>query len=547
MRHVLPAMIVFASLLLMGYLYPALPDNPFILDRCPKPRSVSVGDVLETSARISWSASDSVIAVDLEWREAGVPGWAVVVAVQSPFTIGDLVPCADYEVRLRTHCMGSSSDYTTPVLFTADGCCRIPSGLRLDGSTPTSALITWDRVSFAFFHHVRYRATGGEEWIETGVDTNYILLTALDACTEYEVQVGSQCDLDSTEYSVSLVFQTISCGACTQQIYCVAAGDDSGSEWIDSVAFGSLRLRTGSNDGYLLRNTTQTGIERKRPYSFHVTPAATFPGAQFYLRMWIDLDQDGEFRESELLVDPADPVSVQGWTETITIPDTVPLGQTRMRIALKSVIDGDTLRPDACGNFLFGEVEDYCISIDDVCPEVQMTLAGVTQGFAQIIWPGIDASIAYVYLYRNINDLEFMDPMITQDTFIALTGLMSCSAYHVRVLNVCIQDTSSWQDLYFETECPNATREVLHLAEYLHAYPNPFDAQITLTMRPLISGQAYVRILDLMGREIRMTRVHLEEGRSTQIEFRDLRSVQHGMYLILIEAGERRQLLKMIK
>jgi hypothetical protein len=177
--------------------------------------------------------------------------------------------------------------------------------------------------------------------------------------------------LDSTGFSESLFFRTGFCVICSSLTYCPSEGDDGSAEWIDSVAFGNIRLQSGSDEGYLLNNTVQTSLERKRAYQFHVKPASTFPDAEFFLRMWIDLNQDGLFTDSsELLVDPLDPVTSDGWTQSITIQDSVPLGNTRMRIALKAILDQDTIRPESCGNFLFGEVEDFCINISDLCPEV---------------------------------------------------------------------------------------------------------------------------------------------------------------------------------
>lgn len=518
------------------------------LDRCPVPRSLTVQHVTETTAAISWIVSDSALASDLQWRIEGDPDWETIPAVSSPFVLSDLIPCVTYEIRVLAICDGSESDPGAIHTFVADGCCRIPSGLRVIYANSTSADIGWDEVVFAFAHHVRYRALDAEEWEFFNIDTNIVRLTALSTCRLYEVQVGSKCDLDSTEYSPSLVFQTAGCGACTDRVYCEAYGDDAHQEWIDSLAFGAIRLRSGSNDGYLLTNTPLTGIERKRPYVFHVAPGTTIPGAEFYLRMWIDLNQDGVFTDStELLVDPVSPISASGWTETIVIADSVPLGNTRVRIALKSVINGDTLRPQACGTFLFGEVEDYCISIEDLCPEVQIRTGLITETHAVLHWSPVNEVIAYVYRYRALSDQGFMDPEITTDTSVTLTGLEKCKDYEFQILGVCVQDTSSIVSFVFSTACPNATVDPLPIASDVIVFPVPFSDNLTLSLRPLISGRATVQLFNMMGVELQRYAVVLDQDVVQQVQFSRMDRLPHGVYLIRIVSGNRRHTLKVVK
>ena len=269
---------------------------------------------------------------------------------------------------------------------------------------------------------------------------------------------------------------------------------------------------------------------------------------QFYLRMWIDLDQDGMFADSsELLVDPVGPIDVNGWTQTITISDTVALGQTRMRIALKAITGQDTLRPSGCGNFLFGEVEDYCISIDDVCPEVVPVLLNVTETTAVIKWDDIDASIIFIYRYREVGAMQFSDPELTQDTIIEIMDLKKCKEYQLQTLSVCVQDTSSWQDFFFKTQCPNAVVDVLPVASEAQIYPNPFSDQFILAMRPDISGMAEVRLFNMMGAQLEGRIIDLQQGIAQQIEFTSLDNLAHGMYLVILQSGDRQQVFKMVK
>ena len=82
-------------------------------------------------------------------------------------------------------------------------------------------------------------------------------------------------------------------------------------------------------------------------------------------RIWIDLNQDGEWADSnELVLDIS--MAVQGELQgVIQIPAPVDtLGNTRMRVSMKyEGLQGNSPPPTACEEFEFGEVEDYCLTI----------------------------------------------------------------------------------------------------------------------------------------------------------------------------------------
>ncbi len=554
MRRLLPALSIILAAVAGGVLITGFVVMPVVdgwqrsADRCPVPKVLTVRNVTETSAEIVWTSSDSAISVDLRWRLAGDPDWNVIHDAESPTVLADLMPCRDYEFELQAHCSVNSSAFTHTLTFEADGCCRIPSDIHQTSSADSSAAFSWDRVSFAFLYTLRYRASDDTVWTFLSVDTNAVMIHGLEPCTSYLLEVLSRCDLDSTEYSASLHFQTSACGACTAREYCQAFADDATQEWIDSVAYGTLRLRTGPNDGYLLLNTEQTAIERKRAYQFHITPGSITDGSMFYLRMWIDLDQDGVFTDStELLVDPEDPITGP-YQQEIVLPDTIPLGLTRMRIALKVVSAGDTIRPESCGTFLFGEVEDYCIRITDPCPEALVSLYHAGETNALLTWEPVDPAVGFIYRHRAVGDEDWSDLMVTQDTFVVIGELSKCTGYQFQILSVCIQDTSSLKSFFFETECPNSIHEVAgSITVTALAYPNPFSDRFYVLLEAEQPGQAYISLHDLNGRQLRTQVFQLREHESHRTEFDELADLPGGMYFLQLQMDNYRQVLKLIK
>lgn len=86
-------------------------------------------------------------------------------------------------------------------------------------------------------------------------------------------------------------------------------------------------------------------------------------------RIWIDLNQDGEFGADELLFDQGVADQTANVIGQVTIPAGTPLGTTRMRVQM-AYVGGQTELPEVCDGFQWGEVEDYCVDI----------LSGITCG-----------------------------------------------------------------------------------------------------------------------------------------------------------------------
>jgi len=153
--------------------------------------------------------------------------------------------------------------------------------------------------------------------------------------------------------------------------YCDLQGDDSSSEWIQSVTVGAFTNNSGDNGGYInYSNNQNIDLQKGNSYQINLSPGYSGDSYTEYWRIWIDLNQDGDFNDANELV--FDDVQGQQGTETgnISIPNNsaTETGTTRMRIAMKwvgTLNDGteDNNPPNDCGSFNFGEVEDYSINI----------------------------------------------------------------------------------------------------------------------------------------------------------------------------------------
>src|SRR5690554_4778266 len=84
-----------------------------------------------------------------------------------------------------------------------------------------------------------------------------------------------------------------------------------------------------------------------------------------YFTVWIDWDQNGEWENDEMYeigsITNSTGTDGQQATGTITVPADAPLGSTTMRV-IKSFGSSPT---DPCGQYSFGQGEDYTIIVDD--------------------------------------------------------------------------------------------------------------------------------------------------------------------------------------
>lgn len=102
-------------------------------------------------------------------------------------------------------------------IVSALGCCPSTSCPRPNAQSivsldDSSAMITWTDPTGVINADIRYRAIGDTAWITGFGSTNgSLMLTGLDLCTRYEVQVRSFCASDSSSFCITLRVETEGC------------------------------------------------------------------------------------------------------------------------------------------------------------------------------------------------------------------------------------------------------------------------------------------------------------------------------------------------
>lgn len=242
--------------------------------------------------------------------------------------------------------------------------CRPAGNLNASSMEDGTAELFWSANGQAVADTVKWRKVGDQVWNVVPDAKPVVALSGLENCQDYEYQVITNCD--STKVSSNIyTFKTKGCGACIDLDYCSPIEFlDFRDLFITDVGINSFINTSGDDAGY-----GNYGIPDGEflpvggNFMLSVDVNSLVNGSK--LRVWIDLDIDGEFEESELLLDES--FTSTNITQNVFIPSDALPGKSRMRVSYAHTIANGVVY-DACGtsnNLIIGEVEDYCIQLSE--------------------------------------------------------------------------------------------------------------------------------------------------------------------------------------
>ena len=299
--------------------------------------------------------------------------------VQSdPQGMADMVREALYDgvdqsahLQARTISGGRINSKNSIDLLMAQVCgdCPPPSGIAISNITDNEATITYDAVTDAIEYTIYIQEAGTGTWTSVTTTNLSHTFTGLDLCTDYEYYVETECTGETSFPSGTSTFTTTGCPSCIALNYCASNATNPGDEWIDIFEIDTYTNNSGNDNGYGdYTLSSNISLTLNNTYNFTITPdwAGTLYDEQS--RIWIDYNQNGTFEASELVYDQGTP-SQNVVTGNITIPGTALTGSTRMRVQMAYIGQGQPDLPDVCGDYTWGETEDYCVDIlsDQIC------------------------------------------------------------------------------------------------------------------------------------------------------------------------------------
>lgn len=328
---------------------------------CPGAYDMAADDPLIGTSILSWQSSGNG-PFNIRYQADGDTSWTVLTGVTSPYYLAGLDTCMGYTFQVETECDTLSSGWSAPVAWTTEGCCAAPENLTTGYVGDDAGNVTWGAVLAAVQYEVRISVLGSGSWFTYTTTNDYYEFTGLQPCTDYEVQVRTECGGTPTPWSASVELHTTGCGACLDNIYCESISDDSDFEWIQRVQLLTLDNTSGNDGGYGDYTGISTPLSMGLTHSITLTPGYGTGGPyNENFSVYIDLDGDGDLGGAgeEVYVSPAVTAAVTG---TFTVPATATPGITRMRVIMVYDVAAGGGCEDA---YDFGETEDYCVELVD--------------------------------------------------------------------------------------------------------------------------------------------------------------------------------------
>ncbi|MBP6335295.1 MAG: fibronectin type III domain-containing protein [Bacteroidia bacterium] len=183
---------------------------------CVIPNLTVHSNITISTADLSWNTfidADSFMVRYSEYNTTNYT-WVVVPGTQHSITIAGLQTGVQYEWVVRCICASNPNQaYSRPKYFTTtSNSCETPDIAYFTSSsiTSSSATVGWNASLNASGYIVRYAVRFSGNWISVSSADLEEVLSGLIPDTWYEFQIQSLCGNDSSIWSVSGIFQTLS-------------------------------------------------------------------------------------------------------------------------------------------------------------------------------------------------------------------------------------------------------------------------------------------------------------------------------------------------
>jgi len=258
----------------------------------------------------------------------------------------------------------------------------------------------------------------------------------------------------------------------------------------------------------------QTYVDMGDSYQLSIT---TGPDNPQDTKVWIDVNNDGNFDNSELFLESLNSYSP---STNITIPNNLPL-MTPLRMRISSDEVGNNF--DACTDMVRGQVEDYAIIVNDTaCPNPTNLTVSVSGTNAEVDWDagGSETNWNIEYGPTGFN-LGFGNTLNTS-TKPRIISMPSGECFEFYVQANCGSSLSGWTG-----PVEACTVGVLELNKVnFNLYPNPSNG--TVSLKTDNSDLRQINVYNLIG-ELVHSESSLNYNNTTLL---NLTALSNGTYLI---------------
>ncbi len=501
---------------------------------CSVPAGISlIADNL--SVTMTWFSEEGASEIAVRYRKINENGWKELKNVKKGITFSGLDFCTEYEFQISSNCGLLSGNYSYSKFIKTTGCCNAPELKKIE-SDQNSITLSWTTDESAVYF-LQYK-DNESDWIDTMLNNPSYKILNLEECEGISLRIQASCTTfgNISEFT-PLINTSTTCGNCTGKPYCTFSRKDATQEWIESFSLGDITSISGSSvQGYRnFAGLVNFSIIPGNTYPFHID--ADYSGNVYpdFYKIYVDLDQNGEFLENEMLFKTLASVkdSVSG---TIQIPSDIASGYTRLRLIMSYEDFGG-----ACDDeiFEYGEVEDYCVFVQkDSCVHDQ-TLRLIRASSNNITFEitGNDSSSNKIKLfYRERGTLPWNE-VIGQDS-VSMEGLRECTVYEYQYLTQCglsFSDPSPIDTI--KTFCPNNVHD---LFSSIYVAPNPATNEITLYYLGYVTDIVDYGLINSEGKPF-MSVPKMMDSQTVKLNISFLPS---GMYLLKLMTKDGRYISK---
>jgi hypothetical protein len=391
-----------------------LMDN--VCGGCAAPIGVAVNNESDNEITIGFNPVTDALSYNVKIRPVGAATWDEYTTTNTSYTFTGLDSCTEYEIIVQTECDGEDSNDTQIIFAATKDCgeCIDISYCAPSVSNPNPRISVHSPQSIASIINDYTETSGWGAPFDEGYNYgNFVLVD--DGSADSEEGCGALINSNDINGNVAVAIR----GVCNFSLKALnaqnagataliiinnqagglnqlGAGADAGqvtiptvmisqndgadllnalsngetvvgiagaqNEFIASFELGNDINNSGDDGGYLDAGLYHQVFFLDQAVNFEMTPGFDGQDLPLYTRIWIDLNQDGNFDQNEIVYDQGNS-SFGVHSSGFTIPNNANLGSTRLRI--QTVYQGPDagVLPAGCNNFTSGEVEDYCIEI----------------------------------------------------------------------------------------------------------------------------------------------------------------------------------------
>jgi len=331
----------------------------------PTASTLSTSGTTQSSTELSWTA-----AID----NVGVSGYDVyqngvlkTTTSATSLAVDGLSASTVYSFYIVAkdaagNLSAASNTVTTTTLTEQDMTAPTTSTLSVSGTTTSSTNLSWtaatDNVGVSAYNVYQNGV------LKTTTSATSLAVSGISASTAYSFYVVAKDAAGNLSAASNTVNANTLADIGTTTLtkitlaYCSSYGTSTAKEYINKVQIGTINNLSGNNNGSGNFTSISTDLAIGSSNTIVITPAWKGSPVNESYSVWIDFNQDGDFNDNGELVLSKAKTKAKLVSANITIPTTVTLGATRMRISMKN-----NTQPNSCEIFSYGEVEDYTVTI----------------------------------------------------------------------------------------------------------------------------------------------------------------------------------------